>query len=91
MDPETQPSECHQSHAAFRYYCLSQSKKVKTLICANNEKGTDADADADADRSTYYGEDDNPRVLSNIAILLVAASIAVTTAKHMASASKHHK
>lgn len=39
----------------------------------------DADADADADRSTYYGEDDNPRVLSNIAILLVAASIAVTT------------
>jgi len=39
----------------------------------------DPDADADADCSTYYGEDDTPHVISNIAVLLVTASIAVTT------------
>ena len=89
IDPETQPSECHQSHAPFRCSSLSQPKKVKTLICANNEKGTDADADADARRSTYYGEDDTPHGIVNIAVLLVAAAIAVTTAKYMVSASKH--
>jgi len=39
----------------------------------------DPDADADADCSTYYGEDDTPHGIVNIAVLLVAAAIAVTT------------